>query len=152
MSNQWDNRFLGLAKHIAGWSKDPSTKVGCVITRGKFVESVGFNGFPQGMADDSRLLDKAEKNLFVLHAEENALLTAKTDLTGCTAYVWPLQPCIGCAAKLVQAGIKRIVANEPSERHKAKYQIEKAVALFDECGVKFDLIKLTECVDETKGS
>ena len=28
---KWDLRFLELAKHISDWSKDPSTKVGCII-------------------------------------------------------------------------------------------------------------------------
>ena len=31
MSAKWDHRFLDLATHIASWSKDPSTKVGCVV-------------------------------------------------------------------------------------------------------------------------
>ena len=31
MSAKWDTRFLKLAAHIAGWSKDPSTKVGCIV-------------------------------------------------------------------------------------------------------------------------
>ena len=31
MSDKWDIRFLELARHISGWSKDPSTKVGCVV-------------------------------------------------------------------------------------------------------------------------
>ena len=29
----WDRRFLELADHIAGWSKDPSRGVGAVIVR-----------------------------------------------------------------------------------------------------------------------
>ncbi len=31
MSDKWDRRFLELAKHISDWSKDPSTKVGCIV-------------------------------------------------------------------------------------------------------------------------
>ena len=31
MSEKWDARFLGQAELVAGWSKDPSTKVGAVI-------------------------------------------------------------------------------------------------------------------------
>ena len=31
MSDKWDMRFLDLATHISEWSKDPSTKVGCVV-------------------------------------------------------------------------------------------------------------------------
>ena len=30
LSNKWDTRFLDLAEHIAGWSKDPSRKIGAI--------------------------------------------------------------------------------------------------------------------------
>ena len=56
--DKWDRRFLGLAAHVAEWSKDPSTQVGAVVANGKKVVSLGFNGFPQGMSDDHRLHDR----------------------------------------------------------------------------------------------
>ena len=31
--DRWDRRYVGLAQHVAGWSKDPSTKVGAVLVR-----------------------------------------------------------------------------------------------------------------------
>ncbi len=47
MSAKWDGRFLNLAKHISEWSKDPSTKVGCVVVGiDREIRSTGFNGFP----------------------------------------------------------------------------------------------------------
>jgi hypothetical protein len=30
---KWDKRFLLLARHVAGWSKDPSTQCGAVIVQ-----------------------------------------------------------------------------------------------------------------------
>ena len=50
--NKWDKRFLGLAKHISAWSKDPSTQTGSVIVdpKGRIV-SVGYNGLAQGVHD-----------------------------------------------------------------------------------------------------
>ena len=57
---KWDRRFIQMAQLVAGWSKDPSSKVGAVITRGKFVVAVGFNGFPQGIADTSERLNNRE--------------------------------------------------------------------------------------------
>ena len=52
MSLKWDARFLDLAKHISDWSKDPSTKVGCVVVgEDREVRSTGFNGFPRGIKD-----------------------------------------------------------------------------------------------------
>ncbi|HIF04044.1 MAG TPA: CMP deaminase, partial [Candidatus Poseidoniales archaeon] len=54
MSEKWDRRFLALAEHIAGWSKDPSTQVGCVVVGvDREIRSTGFNGFPRGIADDA---------------------------------------------------------------------------------------------------
>ena len=146
--NRWDIRFLELARHVAGWSKDPVNKVGCVIVKGNAVVSLGYNGFPKGMKDDERLNDKDEKWLWTIHAEENAILAAREpDLQGCTAYVWPLHPCTRCAAKLAQAGVARIVANEPTARHSEKYQLEKVEAMLGECGVVFKLINLEKMND-----
>ena len=46
MSGKWDVRFIELAKHISLWSKDPSTKVGCVVVgEDREIRSTGFNGF-----------------------------------------------------------------------------------------------------------
>jgi len=44
----WDYRFLAMVQLVAAWSKDPSSKVGSVITDGKRIVSLGFNGFPAG--------------------------------------------------------------------------------------------------------
>ena len=78
MITPWDRRFLGLAAHIATWSKDPSTKVGAVIVRpNKTIVSVGFNGLPRGVDDlDSRYNERALKYAMTVHAEANARLRA----------------------------------------------------------------------------
>ena len=42
MNNNWDERFIGLAQHVATCSKDPRTKVGAVlVNETKQVLSVG---------------------------------------------------------------------------------------------------------------
>ena len=113
MSDKWDMRFLDLATHISEWSKDPSTKVGCVVVGpGREIRSTGFNGFPRGILDsDDRLTDRDLKYPLICHAEENAIMHAARiglALKGCTAYVtWP--PCTRCARSLIQAGISEIV-------------------------------------------
>ena len=44
---------IELAEHISLWSKDPSTKVGCVeVGEDREIRSTGFNGFPRGIDDD----------------------------------------------------------------------------------------------------
>ena len=76
MSSKWDVRFLELADHISSWSKDPSTKVGCIIVGAdREIRSTGFNGFPRGIDDsEERLTDREEKYPLICHAEENAIM------------------------------------------------------------------------------
>ena len=108
----WDARFIALARHIAEWSKDPSTKVGCVIVGpDREIRSTGFNGFPRGIQDlPERYGDRAQKYPLVCHAEENAIMHAArvgVPVRGCAAYVtWP--PCTRCARSLIQAGIVHV--------------------------------------------
>ena len=119
VSAKWDQRFLKLAEHISGWSKDPSTKVGCVVVgEDREIRSTGFNGFPRGIADDAaRLEDREQKYPLICHAEENAIMHAARiglSLKGCTAYVtWP--PCTRCARSLIQAGVIEVVYPEDSD-------------------------------------
>lgn len=141
MGNKWDERFVTLADFISNWSKDPVRKVGCVLARGNEVLSMGYNGFPKGMDDNERLHDKEYKNRFVLHAEENAILTSTVSLTGATAYIWPLYPCSRCAAKLVQVGISRVVSKVPSAYHYERYRMDEVRSMFEECGIDFHLLQ-----------
>ena len=113
MSEKWDRRFLELAEHISTWSKDPSTKVGCVVVgEDREIRSTGFNGFPRGIEDDAeRLADREQKYPLICHAEENAIMHAArtgVSLKGNIAYVtWP--PCTRCTRSLIQAGISEVV-------------------------------------------
>ena len=109
-TEKWDRRFLEMASLVASWSKDPSSQVGAVLTRGKFVLSVGFNGLPQGIADTAERLENREiKYPIILHAEVNAILSARQDVRGCSLYVTPYMPCPQCASMIVQSGVRRIV-------------------------------------------
>ena len=68
MSLKWDARFLDLAKHISDWSKDPSTKVGCVVVgEDREVRSTGFNGFPRGIEDTAARLNDRSQKLSLIH-------------------------------------------------------------------------------------
>jgi dCMP deaminase len=119
MSAKWDRRFIALATHISGWSKDPSTQVGCVIVgEDGEIRSTGFNGFPRGIDDtEERYADREIKYPMICHAEENAIMHAArigVALKGCTAYVtWP--PCTRCARSLIQAGITRVASPKDIE-------------------------------------
>ena len=113
MASKWDLRFIDLARHISEWSKDPSTKVGCVIVgEDREIRSTGFNGFPRGINDTSeRLGDRNQKYPMICHAEENAIMHAArigVSLKGTMAYVtWP--PCSRCTRSLIQAGVSEVV-------------------------------------------
>ena len=121
MITDWDKRFIEQAKLIASWSKDPSTKCGCVIVdKYHRVIGQGYNGFPSGFPDDFDLWNNRETKLdLVIHAEENAILFSKRDLVGCTIYTVPMPPCSRCAGKIAQAGIRRVVAPRASKEYRA---------------------------------
>ena len=109
----WDEYFLGIAEAVAAKSKDPSSKMGCVIVDPKKrVVSLGYNGMVQG-ADESKmtLSERPMKYYFVIHSEMNALLFANQDLTGCTVYN-RVATCENCLKHCLQAGIKRFVYKE----------------------------------------
>jgi len=110
---QWDEYFLKIAETVAEKSKDPSSKMGCVIVNPKKqVISVGYNGLIQG-ADESKMTleERPMKYHFVIHSEMNALLYANRDLTGCTIYN-KTATCDNCLKHCLQAGIKRFVYKE----------------------------------------
>lgn len=133
----WDHRFLTLAAHIAGWSKDPSTQVGCVLVGpDKEILTTGFNGLPRGIVDDPIRMERPAKYLWTSHAEENAVAHAArigVSLKGCTAYVTHC-PCSRCARSLIQAGIKRVVY-APGVTSMPAEEFEVTSAMFEEAGV-----------------
>lgn len=136
---KWDLRFLDKASFVSKWSKDPSTKCGAIVVRG-VNDSIkdGYNGYPPGVDDDNTLNIRAEKYPRIMHAEVNAILRAKEDLTGCTIYVFPLPPCARCAGVIIQAGIKRVVSVRPSDPERAaRWESENEIAMdmFSKAGV-----------------
>ncbi len=145
MLDKWDHRFLTLAEHIAGWSKDPSTKVGAVIThtRSKRVISMGFNGFPAGVEDtQERLDDRSTKYEMVVHAEQNALMFAGERAEGATIYVHPLPPCARCAVLIIQSGIVRVVCEQPDFEHERWGEVAKiADTMFREAGLEVSYLQ-----------
>lgn len=119
MSNQhkWDQRYLRVARLVALWSKDPSTKCGAVIVRpDNTLSSVGFNGFARGMDDSPELYaDRSIKYPNILHSEWNSIRSSQDpSLKGYTVYSWPIPPCNECTAALMQKKVGRVVAEDPT--------------------------------------
>lgn len=138
--SKWSERFLDLANHIATWSKDPTTQVGCVIVdKQNRIVSVGFNGFPRGVKDlVERYDDRPTKHLFVAHAERNALDNAPLSVEGCTLYS-PLLPCNECAKSIIQKGIKKVVSYQPTA-DVPHFNWDVTKKMFLEAGVQLYLI------------
>ena len=119
----WDARWLELAAHVAGWSKDRHTKVGCVIVgEGRRLLAEGYNGLPRGVDDSiekrySRDVrnGRREKLRWTEHAERNAIFSAAyhgISLRHSTLYT-PLYPCADCTRGIIQSGIAMVVTTEP---------------------------------------
>lgn len=124
MDSRWDRHFIRLCEEHARMSKDPSTKVGAVIVGpDRDIRSMGFNGFPRGIADTSeRLKDRETKLGLIVHAECNAIVQAARvgiPIAGCTLYlaavdakngVWGGPPCLRCTVHIIQSGIVEVVS------------------------------------------
>lgn len=139
---KWDKRFLSLATTVSEWSRDPSTKVGAVITTNEHrILSLGFNGFPRGVSDhDSRYEDRYVKLKLVCHAERNALDNAHFDVTGATIYT-TLFPCNECAKSIIQRGIKRVVSPKFTIDESDRFGWSHSLLMFTEAGVEISEIE-----------
>lgn len=134
---------MDLARHVAGWSKDRSTQVGCVIVGPRReIRSVGFNGFPRYVDDDvDSRHERPAKYFWTEHAERNAIYNAAahgTPLYKCTMYIdW--YPCADCARAIIQSGITRLVCIEPDWQHE-KWGADFCMVteLLDEAGIEVD--------------
>jgi len=112
----WDEYYFEHCDTIALKSKDPSTKVGCVIVgEGNGVLSTGFNGFPRGVDDDAARYQNREIKIDLIeHAERNAIYNAARTgipLKGSRLYVQWL-PCHECARAIIQVGIKEVIVGD----------------------------------------
>jgi len=137
MVDKWLRRFLDHASHIAGWSKDPSTKVGAIaVDDSRVVLETGFNGLPRGVSDLPERMERPAKYLWTAHAEENLVAqAARPRLKGSTVYVTHLC-CNSCARMLVNAGVKKVVCGNGTTSMPVE-QFEIALAMFAEAGVEF---------------
>ena len=134
---KWDNRFMDMAELVASWSKDPSTKVGAVLTTGRKILGLGYNGFPAGCRDDMEIYhDRPEKYRRVVHAEVNALLNGTRE--GDMALYTTLCPCSQCAAMIINFGVKDVFSPIPSEKEKERWgeSFLSAVEMFKEAKVR----------------
>lgn len=161
----WDELYIRMAFLVSEKSKDPSTKVGCVIVSRDGDNSVlatGFNGFPRGVKEEESYMEQvadypafySEKRLipdrwarpakysWVEHAERNAIYNAArkgVSIRGAKAYLnWEPQPCADCCRGLIQAGIAEIIGPDIPFKGAGvgtHYHIDYAKVMCEEAGV-----------------
>lgn len=135
--SSWHRYFMDMAHKVATRSKDPNTKVGCIVTtKDKVVVASGYNGIPQGVRDLPERMERPAKYLWTAHAEENAVaLAARVGASLRDGYAYVTHyPCSRCARSLIQAGIQVIyvdggTTNMPQE------EFDVAKEMFIEAGV-----------------
>lgn len=148
MNNEKLYKLINVAESTSQLSKDSSTKVGALIVGkgGEFLAS-GWNGAPRGCRADEPGDPRGarpEKYFWFSHAESNAITNAArvgTPLAGSSIFVTHF-PCMDCAKAIVQAGIVKVVTQEPEFDFAMRWreQIERARRLFNECGVELVIL------------
>jgi dCMP deaminase len=142
MSN-WDNKFIGLAKHISEWSKDTNRKNGAVIVdTDNNVLSLGYNGLPRGCDDsiESRY-EQPTKYFYFEHAERNSIYHAARNgvvIKNAKMYM-TMFCCSDCARAIIQSGITEIIAPQPDLTHpKWGEHFQSAIEMLKEANVKIN--------------
>ena len=111
----WDEFFMEMVYLIAKKSRDPRTKIGAVLVKDKRIISTGYNGFPCGVNDSlDRYDDREQKYKFVVHAEDNCILTAARfgiSTMGSTLYTNGV-PCCDCSKSIIQGGVIEVVIHK----------------------------------------
>lgn len=137
MTKNWTDYFMEMAQLVATKSKDPNTKVGCiVVSEDKVVVATGYNGLPRGVEDRPERMERPAKYLWTSHAEENAVAQAARvgmKLKGGTAFVTHM-PCSRCARTLIQAGIEYVVVDRGTTSMPQE-EFDVAMQMFKEAGV-----------------
>ena len=133
---QFDRRYLEMAKIWAQNSYCKRRQVGALIVKEKMIISDGYNGTPAGfenVCEDENNVTKP----YVLHAEANAITkVAKSNNSseGATLYI-TTSPCMECAKLIIQSGIKRVVFCD-------RYHKEDGINLLKRAGIEIVHIEI----------
>jgi dCMP deaminase len=132
----WDAYFMAIARAVATRSTCSRRSVGAIIVKDKRILTTGYNGAPVGL----RHCDHTDGGDMLhghcarsTHAEQNAIVQASRHgvaIAGSTLYC-TASACLTCAKLLVNAGITRVVYDDP-------YPDDLAVAMFREAKIQVD--------------
>jgi dCMP deaminase len=143
----WDEYFMNIARAVGERATCDRGRTGCVIVKDKHIISTGYVGAPAGCksCDDighemSTVLHddgtQSKHCVRTTHNEQNAICQAArmgVSTEGSTLYCM-MTPCYTCAKLIINAGIKRVVAE------KDYHAGERSKEIFKEAGVKYELL------------
>jgi dCMP deaminase len=99
------------------FSKDEKRKVGAIILENESLIqlSCGYNGLPRRLKETRKRWLKKNKDLYVIHAETNAIVHAARTNSSINNSIMVCNrfPCHNCCLNIIQAGIKLLVTIEP---------------------------------------
>lgn len=144
---------MEVARTVAGRATCDRGKSGCVIVKDKRILCTGYVGSPVGVEHCDEIGhemqavynekgEKSEHCIRTSHAEQNALAQAARfgiSINGGTVYC-KMEPCYVCAKMLINAGIKRVVAE--MQYHAS----ERSREIFKKAGV--ELVVMNNKVEE----
>ena len=143
----WDEYFIGIMKAVARRGTCDRGRVGCVIARDKQVLVSGYAGSPKGLKHCDEVGHQIKTTIHedgsqtkhcvrTTHGEQNAICQAAKlgiSINEATLYC-SITPCSACAKMIINAGIKRVVAEK---RYHAGKETEE---LFKDAGVKLEIL------------
>jgi dCMP deaminase len=138
----WDEYFMLQAMMASFRSKDPSSKVGCVIVdENNHQVTMGYNGMVAGV-DESKIPWGRETTVglefqkygYVVHSEANAIMHANRSLEGTRVYV-TLFPCNECAKLIASKKIKEVIFLNDKYRDTENNRIARKI--FDLAGINY---------------
>jgi len=137
----WDEYFMAITAQVAERATCTRRQIGAVLVKDKRILATGYNGAPSGSPHcdvvgclrEQRAIPSGTQHELCrgIHAEQNAVIQAARHgiaIDGATVYCTH-QPCVLCAKILINAGVQRIVYQEP-------YPDALAAEMLDEAGVE----------------
>lgn len=143
----WDEYFMEVAAAVAKRATCDRGRSGCVIARDKQILVTGYVGSPSGMPHCDQIGHQMKTVIHedghqsqhcvrTAHAEGNAIVQAArigVAIANATLYC-KMTPCATCAKMIINAGIKRVVAEK---RYHAGGETEE---MFRQVGLELDYI------------
>jgi dCMP deaminase len=144
----WDEYFMKLAWLVSERSTCIRHHVGAVVVKDKRILTTGYNGaavrtqdcISLGCLRNTLNISSGQRHEVcrAIHAEQNAIIQGGyhgVSIKDSTLYSTH-SPCVLCAKMIVNAGIKRVVAN-------TEYPDNIFKELFSEIGIEFSMLHLS---------